>query len=141
MSDIIVVDWNFLNWSVNLKHSLLIIVLIGVFSILVSVKINKLSPTDKPSIFMGLIITAISAVNGFIKEYYGKRWKVFAPLLFAILFYLMIANTANLFGLATPLSNINIALAFSAFAILTIQGAGLIIKKPWQRLKETAPSL
>lgn len=136
MSDIIVVDWNILNWSVNLKHSLLIIGLIGLFSIIVKTRIDRLSPTDKPSIFLGLVITAISAVNGFIKEYYGKRWKTFAPLLFAILFYLMIANTANLFGLATPLSNINVALAFSAFAILTIQGAGLIIKKPWQRLKD-----
>lgn len=136
MSDIIVVDWNFLNWSVNLKHSLLIIFLIGCFSVIVNLRIKKLSPTDKPSVFMGLVIMAISTVNNFIKDYYGNRWKTFAPLLFAILFYLMIANTANLFGLATPLSNINIALAFSAFAILTIQGAGLIIRKPWQRLKD-----
>lgn len=136
MSDIIVLDWNILNWSVNLKHSLLIIAFIGIFSMIVNHKIRKLSTMDKPSVFLGLVITAISTVNAFIKEYYGKRWKTFAPLLFAILFYLMIANTANLFGLATPLSNINIALAFSVFAILTIQGAGLIVKKPMQRLKD-----
>lgn len=136
MGDIITIDWNFLNWSVNLKHSLLIIGLIGLFSFVMGRKVSRLTPKDQPSMLENLVITAISSVNNLIKDYYGKRWRTFAPLLFAILFYLLLANTANLFGLATPLSNINVALAFSVFAILTIQGAGLIVKKPWQRLKD-----
>ncbi len=136
MGDIISIDWNFLNWSVNLKHSLLIIALIGLFSFVLGRRVQKLQPTDQPTLLENLVIVAISTINNLIKDYYGKRWRMFAPLLFAILFYLIIANTANLFGLATPLSNINVALAFSIFAILTIQGAGLIIKKPWQRLKD-----
>lgn len=136
MSDIITIDWNFLNWSVNLKHSLLIIAAIGLFSFILGNRVSRLKPTDSPALIENIVIVAISSINNLIKDYYGKRWRTFAPLLFAILFYLLIANTANLFGLSTPLSNINVALSFSIFAIFTIQGAGLIIKKPWQRLKD-----
>jgi F-type H+-transporting ATPase subunit a len=136
MGNIIETSFSFMDWSVNLKHSLLIMILMGVFSWVVGQRFKTLKTTDKPGIFLGLVIMAISTLNGFIKSYYGVKWKKYAPLLFTILFYLMIANTANLWGLATPLSNINIALAFSLFAIIVIQGAGLVVKKPWQRIKD-----
>lgn len=138
MGNIIETSFSFIDWSVNLKHSLFIMVLMGVFSWLVGQRFKTLKPTDKPGVFLGLVTMAVSTLNDFIRSYYGPKWRRFAPLLFTILFYLVIANTANLWGLATPLSNINIALSFSLFAILVIQGSGLIVKKPWQRIKDLA---
>ncbi|MFW5913839.1 MAG: F0F1 ATP synthase subunit A, partial [Bacillota bacterium] len=52
------------------------------------------------------------------------------------LLFLALANTASLFGLSTPLSNINVALAFSFLAFAIIQVSGLIVRGPIQRIKD-----
>ena len=61
---------------------------------------------------------------------------MFTPLLFTIFIYLAFANTAALWRLSAPLSNLNVALSFSLFAFGTIQISALIIKKPWGRMKD-----
>lgn len=82
------------------------------------------------------MIMFVDTLNNFIKEFYGKNWRKYTPILMAILLFLALANTSALFGLANPLANINIALGFSLFAFLTIQIAGLIVRRPKNRLKD-----
>lgn len=135
MGDIIHVTWRFAEWSVNVKHSVFIILVIMLGAVLIGRQFDRLKPTDKPSKGLVVVIMMVSTLNNFIKEFYGRHWKTFAPLLLAILVYLVLANTASLWGLATPLSNINVALAFSLFAFLTIQISALWIHKPLKRLK------
>jgi F-type H+-transporting ATPase subunit a len=56
--------------------------------------------------------------------------------MFTIFVYLIFANTASLWGLTTPMSNISIAISFSILAFSTIQLSALVIKKPIRRTKE-----
>ena len=53
-----------------------------------------------------------------------------------ILLFLLFANTASLAGFTAPLSNINVALGFSALAFGSIQIAALFIHKPLKRAKD-----
>jgi len=50
--------------------------------------------------------------------------------------YLIFANTASLWGLTAPMSNISIAISFSVLAFGTIQLSALVIKRPIRRAKE-----
>jgi len=135
LSDIIHVTWRFGDLSPNIKHSVFIVLVLSVLAVWIGQKFDRLKPTDSPNKALVAVVMIVSMLNNFIKEFYGRHWKTFAPLLFTILIYLVVANTASLWGLATPLSNINIALSFSLFAFLTIQVSALWIHKPIQRIK------
>ena len=141
MGDIFNFTFTFSDLSVNLKHSLLVIFMVMVLSIIIGRKVSRLKPTDRPKRLTFLVIMGVDTLNQFIKGFYGKYWRRYAPLLLAVFLYLIFANTASLFGLATPLSNVNIALSFSLLAFLTIQISALLIRKPWNRIKDlSSPS-
>ncbi len=124
--------------SPNLKASLIVIVALSILSIVIGRKVAKLNPKDTPKGLVFIAVLLVEMLNDFIKEFYGKRWKTFTPILVAVLLYLVFANTSALFGLANPLANITIALSFSLFAFLTIQLGGLYIRKPKNRIKDLA---
>ncbi len=136
MSDIFNFTFTFSELSVNLKHSLFVIFMIMVLVIVIGKKIGRLKPTDRPKGLTFIVIMAVDMLNQFIKGFYGRHWRRYAPLLLAVFMYLIFANTASLLGLATPLSNVNIALSFSLLAFLTIQISALMIRKPWNRIKD-----
>ena len=71
-----------------------------------------------------------------INDFFHKHWRKFTPLLFTILLFLSLANTASLLGLTAPLSNFSVAIGFSLFAFLSIQLSALTIKGPKQRAKD-----
>lgn len=126
----------YVNLSPNLKASLIITLFLIVSVILIGKRVERLKPTDKPGKFLFVIVMLVDMLNNQIKDFYGKNWKTFAPLLIAVLLYLALANTSSLVGLANPLANVGVALSFSIFAFLTIQISGLMVRKPWNRLKD-----
>ncbi len=128
--------------SANMFTSLLVIFFLIITLSIVGNKVSKLDPKEplKGPIF--IIVMGISKLNDMIQTYYGKQWKMFAPILTAIFIYLLFANTSSLLGLNTPLSNINIALSFSLLAFIIIQSYGMIIRTPKKRLKDLmSPSI
>ncbi len=124
--------------SPNMKTSLIVVVFVSIASVIIGRKVAKLKPTDQPKGIVFLAVLLVEQLNDFIKEFYGERWKTFTPILVATLLYLVFANTSALFGLANPLANITIALAFSLFAFLTIQLGGLYVRRPKNRIKDLA---
>lgn len=128
--------------SPNLISSLIII---GVLIIVLSVIGNKVSKLDPKEPLKGplfIIVSGIGKLNDMIQTYFGKNWKLFAPILIAVFIYLIFANTSSLIGLNTPLSNINIAISFSLLAFLIIQVYGMIIRTPKKRMKDLmSPSI
>ncbi|MFW6319553.1 MAG: F0F1 ATP synthase subunit A, partial [Bacillota bacterium] len=124
------------NLSPSLKSSLIITVFLIVFLSIIGRKTSKLDPRSTPKGIIFIMIMFVDTLNNFIKEFYGKNWRKYTPILMTILLYLALANTSALFGLANPLANISIALAFSMFAFLTIQLAGLIARRPKNRIKD-----
>ncbi|MFW5841872.1 MAG: F0F1 ATP synthase subunit A [Bacillota bacterium] len=124
------------NLSPSLKTSLIITLFLIVFLSIIGKKAARLDPRSTPKGIVFIMIMFVDTLNNFIKEFYGKNWRRYTPILMAILLFLALANTSALFGLANPLANINIALGFSIFAFLTIQIAGLIARRPKNRLKD-----
>ena len=122
--------------SQNIKASLVVIIGLMIFLSIIGHKVSKLDVKDKPGGVLFVMIMLVDVLNNFIKDFYGKHWRTFAPILVAIFLYLVFANTASIFGLPTPLANISIALSFSLIAFVTIQGSGLLIRKPWGRIKD-----
>ncbi|MGS0973239.1 MAG: F0F1 ATP synthase subunit A [Candidatus Izemoplasmataceae bacterium] len=126
----------YIGLSASLKSSLVIVLVLSVVLVVLGQKVKKMKYTDIPSGFVLLSINFVELVNNMMTDYFRKYWKVFTPYLFTVFLFLIVANTASLWGIATPLSNISVALAFSIFAFLSIQIAALVIKRPKQRLKD-----
>ena len=122
--------------SQNIKASMLVIVGLSIFLTIIGHKVGKLDVRDKPKGIVFIMILIVDMLNNFIKDFYGKHWRTFAPILIAVFLYLAFANTSSLFGLAAPLANLNVALSFSLLAFGTIQVSGLIVRKPWNRIKD-----
>lgn len=122
--------------SSGLKASLWITLFLAIVFLIVGLRVKKLDTSEVPGGFTLIFINLVEFVNENQREYFSKYWRTFTPLLFTILMYLAFANTAALWGLSAPLSNLNVALAFSLFAFATIQISALFIKKPGGRLKD-----
>lgn len=122
--------------SSGLKASLIITAALMILFLVMGLKVSKLKTSDVPGGFTLIFVKLVEMVNNNQREYFSKNWKVFTPLLFTILMFLAFANTAALWGLSAPLSNLNVALSFSLFAFGTIQISALIIKRPIPRLKD-----
>ncbi len=122
--------------SPNMFTSLLVIILLIILLPIAGRKVEKMDPGQpiKGPIF--LVIMMIDGLNSFIRQFYGRHWKTFSPILITVLLYLALANTSALFGLNNPLANINIALGFSILAFLIVQISGLIVRTPIKRIKD-----
>lgn len=122
--------------SPNMASSIIVIISLMIILSFLGSRVAKMDPAKpiKGPIF--LVIMLINMLNQSIKKYFGDNWKKFAPMLIGILLYLGLANTVSLFGLATPLSNINIALGFSLMAFLIIQISALVVRNPLKRIKD-----
>lgn len=128
-------DW-FLALPGGLQASLIITMVMMVVLSIYGIKIARLQPSDTPTGMSFLLVKFVEMVNENQREFFKAHWRTFTPLLFTILLYLSLANTASLVGLTAPLSNFSVAIGFSLFAFLSIQVSALIIKRPKQRIKD-----
>ena len=120
----------------GLQASLFITAVMMIVLVIYGVKIGRLETNEIPGGLSLVLVTLVEMVNENQREFFKKHWRTFTPLLFTILLYLSLANTASLWGLSAPLSNFAVAIGFSVFAFLAIQVSALVIKKPKQRMKD-----
>lgn len=120
----------------GLQASLIITTVMMIVLIIIGAKVSKLETSEIPSGLTLVMVKFVEMVNENQRDFFKKHWRTFTPLLFTILLYLSLANTASLFGLTAPLSNFAVAIGFSLFAFLTIQISALVIKRPKQRAKD-----
>ncbi len=120
----------------GLQASLIITLVMMIVLTIVGAKVAKLNTGDVPTGFTLIMVQLVEMVNENQRDFFKKHWRTFTPLLFTILLYLSLANTASLFGLTAPLSNFAVAIGFSLFAFLSIQISALLIKRPKQRVKD-----
>ncbi len=128
----------YINLSGGIKASLIITLLMMVILVFQGIKVSRLKTHEVPTGFTLVVVKIVDSINTSQKDFFPTYWRKFTPLLFTILLYLSLANTAGLLGLTAPLSNISVALSFSIFAFLSIQFSALFIKKPKQRAKDIA---
>ncbi len=122
--------------SSGIQASLIITFALMIILIIAGASISRLKVDQVPGTFQLMFISLVDMVNENQKDFFKKHWSKYTPLLLTILIYLSLANTASLFGLTAPLSNLSVAIGFSLFAFLTIQINALAIKGPMQRAKD-----
>lgn len=126
----------YIGLSASLKASLIIIFGLMVVLTTIGQIVKKMKYTDVPSGFVLISVQFVELVNNMMNDFFKKYWKQFTPFIFTIFLYLIFANTASLWGLTAPMSNISIALSFSILAFMTIQLSALVVKRPIRRTKE-----
>jgi F-type H+-transporting ATPase subunit a len=124
------------NLPSGLQASLVITLVMMVVLVIVGARVSRLKTHEVPTGFTLIMVNLVEMVNNNQRDFFKKHWRKFTPLLFTILLFLSLANTASLFGLTAPLSNMAVAIGFSLFAFLSIQLSALWIKKPKQRAKD-----
>ncbi|MFW5894827.1 MAG: F0F1 ATP synthase subunit A, partial [Bacillota bacterium] len=122
--------------SSSLKASLIVTLALTIIVYILGKKVASMDPKAPIKGPMVIVVMGVDMLNDFVEEFYGSQWRRFAPILLTFLLFLALANTASLFGLSTPLSNINVALAFSFLAFGIIQVSGVIVRGPIQRIKD-----
>jgi len=122
--------------SPSVVSTLIIVSVLATIFIIVGVRVNKLDPAKTPK---GIVLLSVLIVDFFIKflsDYItGKKLKFFGPYLFTIIIFLVFANTASLFGLTPPLSNIGVALSFSIMTFIMIKVAEFKFQGVWNKIK------
>jgi F-type H+-transporting ATPase subunit a len=103
---------------------------------ILGLRVKRLKTTDVPGGITLLTVMFVESINNMSGDFFKKHWKTFTPYMLTVFLFLSVANTASIFGLTTPLSNINVALGFSILAFGSIQIAALVIRNPLQRTKD-----
>ncbi len=122
--------------SPGIVSSLIITVALMIITVIIGLRVKKMSVASVPRGITLVSVMFVQGINNMMHDFFKKNWKVFTPYMLTILLFLLFANTAALWGLSTPLSNISVALGFSILAFGSIQVAALIVKKPKQRAKD-----
>jgi len=108
--------------SSSIRSTILITLVLSVFFIVVGMKIKKLDPKKTPKGFLFACIMMVETFNNFVSEYMDKeKFKYFGPYLFTVAIFLVVGNTASLFGINPPLSNLGVALSFSIITFSVIK--------------------
>jgi len=107
--------------------SVILMVLIMLFSVIIGFKVKRMDPRAKPGKLMALVIGGIGFFNGFVKEVIGKHWKVITPIILSLGIYIFISNISGVTGLqTTPTKYSAITFSLSIVAVFTIQMMGFI---------------
>lgn len=134
-------DWNkYLGYAINqqIVVSLVIVGLLCLLAIWLSKKIDKLKPEDKPPMIISLFEVLASIINNFVKSTIGKkRWKSYAPYIFALAIYLTCANLSGLFGVTPPTSCWNITIGLALITAVLIHYTGIKSNGGWGYIKST----
>ena len=120
----------------GVKASLIITAFLMISTFIIGIRVRRMKASDVPHGITLIAIMFVEGVNEMQRDFFKKYWKQFTPFTMTVLLYLMFANTASLWGLTAPLSNITVALSFSIFAFGSVQVAALFTKKPKQRIKD-----
>ena len=125
----------YIGLSDALKSSLIITVFLMISTGIIGLRVRKLKAADVPTGVSFLAVMFVEFVNNMMHDFFKKHWRTFTPYMLTVLLFLLFANTSSLVGLVPPLSNIMVALGFSALAFGSIQIAALFIHKPMKRAK------
>ena len=101
---------------------ILITIVLAIAMILLSKKIEKADPLEKPK---GIVL-ATEAVYKTVRTNVGKKVAdKLTPYILALWFYIFVSNTISLFGLSSPTANFSVTITLSFLTWLMIQVAEL----------------
>ena len=101
---------------------LLITILLGIGIILLSKKLKKADPLEKPTGILVPVLWAIDIVHRNVVNNVGEKTAdILTPYILVLWVYIFVANTISLFGLSSPTSNLSVTLLLAFLTWLLIQ--------------------
>ncbi|MCI5722443.1 MAG: F0F1 ATP synthase subunit A [Erysipelotrichaceae bacterium] len=105
---------------------ILITIILGVAMILLSKKIDKTDPLEKPKGVIVPVLMGIEMVYNTVRENVGKKIAdKLTPYILVLWVYIFVSNTISLFGLSSPTANFSVTILLSFLTWLMIQVAEL----------------
>ena len=105
---------------------ILITIVLAIAMILLSKKINKADPLEKPKGIIVPIVLVTETVYKTVRTNVGKKVAdKLTPYILSLWVYIFISNTISLFGLSSPTANFSVTITLSFLTWLMIQVAEL----------------
>ncbi|NLY63089.1 MAG: F0F1 ATP synthase subunit A [Erysipelothrix sp.] len=111
----------------EVQLSIIVITLVLSFLIIfLGKRVSKLSVTSNPKGFLQVGILYVEMINNVIVTNMGKKHgPKFSAYLGSVFIYMLLANTAGLFGLESPTSSLSVTLIFAIITWVLIQAANI----------------
>ena len=101
---------------------ILITIVLAIAMILLSKKINKADPLEKPKGIVVPILLVTETVYKTVRTNVGKKVAdKLTPYILTLWVYIFISNTISLFGLSSPTANFSVTITLSFLTWLMIQ--------------------
>jgi F-type H+-transporting ATPase subunit a len=103
----------------------LIVILLLILGAIVNKKVKESNIDEKPSNFLNVIELSVEAVEGLVKQTMGAKHIRFAPYIFTLMFFLLVANLIGLIGFTPPTSDYSVTLTLALITFTLTQYYGL----------------
>ena len=101
---------------------ILLTVLISIAIVLISKKIDKTDPLEKPKGIVAVTLMGVEMVTNTVRTNTGKEnGDKLTPYILVLWVYIFISNTCSLFGLTSPTSNLSVTLLLAFITWVLIQ--------------------
>jgi F-type H+-transporting ATPase subunit a len=101
---------------------ILLTILISIAIVLISKKIDKTDPLEKPKGIVAVTLMGVEMVTNTVRTNTGKEnGDKLTPYILVLWVYIFISNTCSLFGLTSPTSNLSVTLLLAFITWVLIQ--------------------
>jgi F-type H+-transporting ATPase subunit a len=129
----------FLNLPAEIYTSVLVVILLSIFSIYVGSQMKKADPLKKPSTIVWLGETIVSGIENFIVSMGGNKLKYLTPYFMTLALYIPFSFITGMFGLPSPINYYGVPMLFATATFLLVHATAVRYQK-WGYFKRfTAP--
>ncbi len=96
-----------------------------VFAVIVNRKVKKATVDEVPSGFLNVVELSVEAVEKLVKDTMGPKHTRFAPFIYSLMAFILVANLSGLLGFSPPTSNYNVTLTLALVTFTLTQFYGL----------------
>lgn len=103
----------------------LVVIFLLIFAAIVGKKVKESKIDETPSNFLNVIELSVEAVENLVKQTMGEKHVRFAPYIFSLMAFLLVANLIGLIGLTPPTSDYSVTLTLALITFTLTQYYGL----------------
>lgn len=98
-----------------------VVILLTIFAFIVNKKIKKAKVDDVPSNFLNVVELLVESIDGLVVSTMGEQNIKFAPYIFTLIIFILVANLLGLIGLTPPTSDYSVTLALALVTFVLTQ--------------------
>lgn len=107
---------------VNVWVVVLFLLLFGLF---VKRKIEAADPKEAPSGFINVVEVTVESVNNLVSQNMGEKHLRFAPYIYSLMAFLLVANLSGMVGLTPPTSDYSVTFTLALITFFLSQFSGI----------------